>query len=286
MSRVTYINGLYVPHADAVVHVEDRGFQFADGVYEVIAVHDGVPVDLKAHFERLGRSLGELRIAWPMSPAALNQVLAETVRRNRIRSGIIYLQVTRGQAPRNHAFPRAAVPSLVITARGMQLPPPSLGKTGVEIVTVRDIRWGRCDIKSIALLPNVLAKQQAVESGAYEAWLVDESGAVTEGSSSNAWIVDAGGTLITRDLDRAVLPGVTRAVLLELCRNAGIRLEQRSFTVAEAKAAQEALLSSTTAFVLPVVSIDGATVGKGLPGAVFRMLDERYREHVETPQGG
>lgn len=286
MSRISYVNGLYVPHADAAVHVEDRGFQFADGVYEVIAVNAGSLVDLEPHLERLGRSLGELRMEWPMSRDALRQVLAETVRRNRVRRGIVYLQVTRGQARRNHAFPHAAVPSLVVTARTMLLPPPGLRESGVAVVTVPDIRWGRCDIKSVALLPNILAKQQAAEAGAYEAWLVDSTGAVTEGSSSNAWIVDSNGTLVTRDLDRAVLPGITRAVLLGICASAGIRVEERSFTVGEAAAAPEALLSSTTAFVLPVVSIDGAPVGDGVPGSVFRMLDARYREHIESgPEG-
>ncbi|MDA1132937.1 MAG: D-amino-acid transaminase, partial [Proteobacteria bacterium] len=264
------------------VHIEDRGFQFADGVYEVIAVEGGAVLDLDRHLDRLGRSLGELRIPWPMSRAAMAQVIATTVGRNRVRLGIVYLQVTRGQAARAHAFPRHAVPTLVVTARSMRLSAAHLRETGVAVITVPDIRWRRCDIKSIGLLPNVLAKQQAVEAGAFESWFVDDSGYVTEGSSSNAWIVDKSGVLATRSLDSQVLPGITRAVLLEGCADAGIGIEQRAFTVAEALAAREAMVSSTIAFVLPVVSIDGARIGGGAPGPVFRALHTRYREHVES----
>lgn len=282
MPRVAYVNGLYVPHADAAVHIEDRGFQFADGVYEVIAVTGGAVVDLDRHFDRLGRSLAELRIPWPMSRAAMAHVIATTVRRNRVRLGIAYLQVTRGQASRAHAFPAKTVPTLVVTARAMRLSAPRLGESGVAVITVPDIRWQRCDIKSIGLLANVLAKQQAVEAGAFESWFVDDSGFVTEGSSSNAWIVDESGVLVTRSLDHRVLPGVTRAVLVEGCAEAGIAIEQRAFTVAEALAAREAMVSSTTAFVLPVVTVDGAPIGGGAPGPVFRALAARYREHVES----
>lgn len=282
MSRISYVNGLYVTHMDAAVHVEDRGFQFADGVYEVIAVVGGALIDLEPHMERLEQSLGELGMGFPMSRAALAHVLRETARRNRVRKGALYLQITRGQAGRNHAFPLGATPTLVVTARNMSLSPASLRESGIAVVTVPDIRWGRCDIKSVALLPNVLAKQQAVERGAYEAWLVDEKGAITEGSSSNAWIVDGNGVLITRNLDRAVLPGITRKILIDVCENAGITVAERAFAVDEAEEAQEAMLSNTTAFVLPVVSINGKPVGGGVPGKVFQALDTRYRKHVEA----
>jgi D-alanine transaminase len=280
MPRVSYVNGLYLPHGAAAVHVEDRGYQFADGVYEVISVHGGEFIDLGPHFDRLGRSLDALRISWPMSRAALRVVLDETVRRNCVRDGIVYLQVTRGTAPRAHAFPADARPQLVVTARPMALLPDAAREAGVAVTSVPDIRWGRCDIKSVALLANVLAKQEAVETGAYEAWLVDSEGAVTEGSASNAWIVAGEGTLVTRNLGRAILGGITRASVLEGCAAAGVRVAERPFTLKEALAAREALLTSTTSFVLPVVRIDGQAVGDGRPGPVFRQMDALYRRRA------
>ena len=281
MPRVSYVNGLYVPHADAAVHIEDRGFQFADGVYEVIAVRGGGTIDLEPHLDRLGRSLGALRIAWPMTRGALRRVIHETVRRNRVTTGIVYLQVTRGAAPRAHAFPRNTAPSLVVTARRMPPPSKAAREEGVSVVTMPDIRWGRCDIKSIALLPNILAKQEAAEGGAYEAWLVDAAGTITEGSASNAWIVDSEGGLVTRDLGRAILGGVTRASVLGACQAEGIEVRERAFTVDEARQAREAMLTSTTSFVLPVVRIDGEAVGAGKPGPVYHRLAELYRGHAE-----
>ena len=280
MPRVSYVNGMYVPHGDAAVHVEDRGYQFADGVYEVIGVHRGGFIDLEPHFDRLGRSLGALRIPWPMSRAAFGVVLDETVRRNRVREGIVYLQVTRGAAPRGHAFPPDARPQVVVTARRLAPPSQAVREAGVGVTSVPDIRWGRCDIKSVALLANVLAKQEAAEAGAYEAWLVDSEGAVTEGSASNAWIVDGEETLVTRDLGRAILGGITRASVLEGCAAAGIRVAERPFTLKEALAAREAMLTSTTSFVLPVVRIDGQAVGDGRPGPVFAQLDALYRRRA------
>jgi D-alanine transaminase len=281
MSRVAYVNGRYVPHGAAQVHVEDRGYQFADGVYEVTAVTGGRLVDNGPHMERLDRSLRELGIAWPMSPAALTRVQEEVIRRNRVREGIVYLQVTRGVARRDHAFPVRAAPALVVTARHAGPPKAAQVDKGVKVILQKDIRWGRCDIKSVALLPNVLAKQAAREAGAFEAWLVDDEGFVTEGSSTNAWIVDADGNLVTRHLENAILSGVTRRILVELAATEGHKIVERPFTPAEAMAAPEAFLTSTTSFVMPVVQIDETPVGTGIPGPVTLRLRALYETHVQ-----
>lgn len=282
MSRVAYVNGRYVPHAEAAVHVEDRGFQFADGIYEVMAVWHGLPVDFELHWQRLLRGLSELRIAAPMSRGAMVAVLREVIRRNRVRDGIVYLQVTRGVAPRNHPFPKGVRPGVVATARAGLGPRPAAVEQGVKVVSVADIRWRRRDIKSVSLLPNVMAKQAAVEAGAFEAWLVDPDGTVTEASSSNAWIVDRDGTLVTRSLGHDILPGITRHVVADLARQAGMRIEERSFTLDEAKAAREAFITSTTSFVLPVVDIDGQPVANGAPGTLARELRRLYMERIEA----
>ncbi len=281
MSRIAYVNGRYVPHHAAQVHVEDRGYQFADGVYEVIAVADGRLMDEGLHLDRLERSLSEIRLAAPMSRRALGTVLRETVRRNRVRRGIVYLQVSRGVARRDHPFPgQPSRPSVVATARSIARSAPDANPDGVRVITLPDVRWARCDIKSIGLLANVLAKQTAVETGAYEAWQVDDAGAVTEGTSTNAWIVDGNARLVTRPLANEILSGVTRRVVLELARAEAIELEERPFTVAEAKAAPEAFLTSTTSFVLPVVAIDGSKIGTGEPGPVTRRLQSALDLHL------
>ncbi|MEO5374915.1 MAG: D-amino-acid transaminase [Alphaproteobacteria bacterium] len=277
MHRIAYVNGLYVPHGEARVHIEDRGFQLADGVYELIALKGGRPIDLGPHLDRLGRSLKALRIDWPMERSALKIVLREVVRRNGIGDGIVYIQVTRGVARRDHAFPGTPIrSSLVVTSRRQTLPGDEVFERGVSVVTTPDLRWKRCDIKSVGLLPNVLGKQFARESGAFEAWLVDSSGHVTEGTSSNAWIVTPGGDIVTRQEDWAILNGITRKAVLGLVRGHGMRLVERPFTVVEAKAAPEAFITSTTSFVLPVVRIDGKTVGKGAPGPMTRKLRQAY----------
>lgn len=268
-----------------MVHVEDRGNQFADGCYEVIAVRNGRLVDGDLHLDRLGRSLSELRLNWPMSRAALRIVLAEMVTRNRIGGfGIVYLQVSRGVAPRNHAFPRAAKSSLVLTARNLPAPSLARARQGVGVVTVPDLRWRRCDIKSVSLVANVLAKEAAVEAGAFEAWMVDAQGFVTEGSASNAWIVTRDGTLITRAADQAILSGITRAVVLELAQSLQMRCEQRPFSVEEAKMAAEAFLTSTTSLVKPVVAIDATRIGTGSIGPVTERLLEVYFAHIERAE--
>jgi D-alanine transaminase len=276
--RVAYVNGRYVRHAEAAVHIEDRGFQFADGVYEVWAVFDGRLSDAAGHFARLRRSLGELRIASPMSDAALKIVLRETLRRNRITDGLVYLQVNRGVARRDHMFPDPPVaPSVVVTARPVDLAASEArAAKGVAIVSVAENRWGRCDIKTVGLLPNVLAKQTAREVGAVEAWFVDELGLVTEGASSNAWIVDERGVLRTRDIQANILRGVTRNAVIGLVAQSGLELDERPFTIDEAKAAREAFITGAGSLVLPVVRIDGARVGDGCPGPVAMRLRDLY----------
>jgi D-alanine transaminase len=278
MSRFAYVNGQFVQHGQAVVHVEDRGFQFADGVYEVWAVFGGKLADYQGHMERLDRSLEELGIEQPMSRAALTAVLREAIRRNRVRDGIVYLQITRGTARRDHAFPKPPVPpSVVITAKNVDSAAgEAKARNGVGVITRPDNRWGRCDIKTVGLLPNVLAKQAAREAGAGEAWFVDDLGFVTEGSSTSAWIVDKDSVLLTRDTNANILRGITRKTLVGLAREAGLKVEERPFTVEDAKAANEAFFTAASAFVTPVVSIDGARVGDGKPGPVTRRLRDLY----------
>ena len=278
MSRIAYVNGRYQPHAEASVHIEDRGFQFADGVYEYFSVFGGRLADAEGHLERLWRSLSELRIDPPMSERALLVVLHETIRRNRIQDGAVYLQITRGAAPRDHPFPRPGTPpTLVVTAKPVDFAAgEARARAGVKVLTQPDNRWGRCDIKSVGLLPNVLAKQAAREAGAYEAWLVDDLGLVTEGASTNAWIVDAEGVLRTRDTNANILRGVTRKTLIALAEETGTQISQKPFTVAEAQAAREAFITAASTFVMPVVEIDGLPVGDGRPGPISERLRALY----------
>lgn len=282
MPRVAYVNGRYLPHAAASVHVEDRGYQFADGIYEVTPVVHGVPVDEAAHLDRLERSLSELRIAMPMSRRGIEIVSAEMIRRNALTYGFVYIQVTRGVAPRDHKFPAWAKPSLVMSTR--QMTPPTAEKLdgGISVVTIPDRRWKRCDIKSVSLLPNVLGKQEAAEAGASEAWMVDDEGYVTEGTSTNAWIVTDEGALVTRPLANDILSGVTRLRLLQLARDAGVPVEERPFTVEEAKRARETFLTSSTNFVMPVTRIDDATIGNGHAGLLSLRLRKLYENYIEN----
>ncbi|MEE9209668.1 MAG: D-amino-acid transaminase [Kiloniellales bacterium] len=280
MPRQAYVNGRYLPHARAAVHIEDRGYQFADGVYEVVPVYKGILVDEDPHLDRLERSLTELRIAMPMPRAAIKLVSRELMRRNDLTYGFLYMQVSRGVAPREHKFPEGAKPALVMTTRQTKPHGEMMLSEGLKVITVPDIRWGRCDIKSTSLLPNVLAKQQAVEAGAFEAWQIDAQGRVTEGSSTNAWIVSAEGTVVTRDASHAILNGITRLALLEIIREEGYGLEERPFTLEEARGAREAFLTSSTSFLLPVTAIDDAPVGNGHPGILFGKLRTRYLEYM------
>ena len=277
MSRLAYVNGRFLRQSEAGVSIEDRGYQLGDGIYEVWAVMGGKLADADGHFARLERSLGELEIPMPMTRAALTIALRETVRRNRVRHGIVYLQITRGVARRDHAFPAAASPTVVITARSTD-PKASEARAeaGVGVITVPENRWGRCDIKTINLLPNVLAKQAAKVEGAFEAWFVGADGLVTEGASSNAWIVDKQGVLRTRDTEANILRGVTRLSLIEVAREAGYVVEERPFTVQEALEAREAFLTGAGALVMPIVRIDGHPVANGHPGEVARTLRAAY----------
>lgn len=283
MSRIAYVNGRYVPARHAMVHIEDRGYQFSDGVYEVCEVRDCRIVDERRHLARLERSLRELRIGMPMPPAALAVVLRECVRRNRVRDGIVYLQVTRGVARRDHGFPPpATLPSVVVTARNIDfVGNERTAAEGVTVITVPDNRWERVDIKTISLLPNVLAKQAARERGAKEAWFVDRDGHVTEGSSSNAWIVTKNGKVVTRPADSGILRGITRTVLIDVIKAQGLELEERAFTAAEAYGAREAFLTSASQIVMPVVRIDDYPVGNGAPGSVATALRAEFHRHAE-----
>ena len=283
MTRLVYVDGRYVPYADAAVHVEDRGFQFADAVYEVIEVRDGVLIDPTRHLARLARSLAELRMGMPMTPAALARIFAETVRRNRVRDGTVYLQVSRGARPRDFLFPSAGVRQTVvcIARSSPRAAADRRAQTGIGVVTMPDTRWARCDIKTVMLLPASLAKEAAAAAGAREAWFVDADGFVTEGASSNAWIIDASGCLVTRPVDTAILRGVTRTTLIDVLAKAGHELVERPFTVAEAKAAREAFVTAATNVVMPVVTIDGAAIGDGRPGPVSRKLRALFHEVAE-----
>jgi D-alanine transaminase len=283
MSRIAYVNGRYLPLRDAAVNIEDRGYQFSDGVYEVCEVRGGRLVDERRHMERLARSLSELRIAMPMSAKALGVVFRETVRRNRVRWGIVYLQISRGVSRRDHAFPPPGTPpSIVVTARNLDFAAAEkLAADGVAVITLPDNRWDRVDIKSVSLLPNVLAKQAAREQGAREAWFVDKRGRVTEGSSSNAWIVTRDGKLVTRQADQAILKGITRTVVLAVLEAQELSLEERAFTVEEAQEAREAFITSASQIVIPVVQIDGRPVGNGAPGLIASALRRDYHRYAE-----
>jgi D-alanine transaminase len=281
MSRFAYVSGRYLRQGDALVSIEDRGYQFADGVYEVIAVHRGYLVDRALHFQRLDRSLAALHIARPVSERVLLMILDRVIALNRIADGIVYIQVTRGVARRDHAFAAGMCPQLVVTARRTKPVDPRLIEAGVAVISIPDERWARCDVKSISLLPNVLGKQAAREAGAYEAWQIDAAGLVTEGTSTNAWIVTGEGAIVTRPATNAILNGVTRLVVIETAREAGLDFVERPFSLDEAKGAREAFITSTTSLVLPVTRIDGGPVGDGRPGVVTRDLRERCLRHLE-----
>jgi D-alanine transaminase len=286
MPRIAYVNGRYTPHADASVHVEDRGYQFADGVYEVCEVARGNIMDMTRHLDRLDRSLRELRIEWPMARRALQMVMREVVRRNHVENGLVYLQVTRGVAPRDHYFPAAGTrPAVVVTAkRSSPAAAARRAAEGVKVITVPENRWERVDIKTVGLLPNVLARQQAREAGAVEAWFVDTDGTVKEGASTNAWIVTTDGTLVTRPAEFGILRGITRATVMDVAKKLGLKVEERSFSVDEAKVAKEAFITAATTVVMPVVAIDGASVANGHPGSVTLSLREAFFDIAEkTP---
>ncbi|MDX8524776.1 D-amino-acid transaminase [Mesorhizobium sp. MSK_1335] len=282
MPRIAYVNGRYVVHAEARVHIEDRGYQFADGVYEVCEVARGHIVDMPRHLARLNRSLSELSIDWPVSKGVLPLLVREVVRRNHVVNGLVYVQVTRGVASRDFVFPADTLSSLVITAR--KADPAAAAKrveTGIKVITVPENRWDRVDIKSTGLLPNVLAKQKAKEAGAQEAWFVDPDGNVKEGGSSNAWIVTRDGVLVTRPAEHGILRGITRTTLFDVAAKLGLKIEERGFSVAEAKAAREAFISSATTIAMPVVEIDGAPIANGHPGSMTLSLRQAFFDVAE-----
>jgi D-alanine transaminase len=276
--RIVYLNGAFLPFEEARVPIMDRGFLFADGIYEVSAIIDGKLVDNAAHLARLDRSLGEIGIRNPHDAAGWEKLQTELVARNGVREGLVYMQVTRGVAERDFAFPKAGTePTVMMFTQAKTVLANPLAESGARVITVEDLRWKRRDIKSVALLAQVLAKQQAAEAGVAEAWMV-EDGAVTEGSSSTAFIVSRERVLVTRPLSTALLPGITRASVLKLAAEADLRVEERLIPVAEAYEAQEAFYTSASAFVMPVVEIDGRSIGEGCPGPLTRRLRELYIE--------
>ncbi|MDX0442650.1 D-amino-acid transaminase [Sinorhizobium medicae] len=283
MPRIAYVNGTYVRHAEAAIHVEDRGYQFADGVYEVCEVRHRFIIDLNRHLDRLGRSLHELAIRWPMSRAALVHVIREVLRRNRVRNGLFYLQVTRGVARRDHVFPAADTPpSIVVTAK--RTDPGAIARKnteGISAITVPENRWDRVDIKSIGLLPNVLARQQAKEAGAQEAIFVDADGMVKEGAATNVWIVDREGTLRTRPAESGILRGITRTTLMDVAGPLGLTVEESAFSVEEMLAAREVFITAATSICFPVISVDGKTIGNGHPGSIAQNIREAFFDIAE-----
>ncbi|KQZ13662.1 MULTISPECIES: D-amino-acid transaminase [unclassified Mesorhizobium] len=285
MPRIAYVNGSYVAHRDAAVHIEDRGYQFADGVYEVCEVARGFIVDMGRHLDRLNRSLTELSIDWPVHRRVLQIIIREVVQRNGVHDGLVYVQVTRGVASRDFLFPEDVASSLVVTARkGNPALADKRAATGIKVITVPETRWDRVDIKSVGLLPNVLAKQKAKDAGAQEAWFVDAEGMVKEGGSSNAWIITRDNVLVTRPAVHGILRGITRTTLFEVAEKLGLKVEERGFSVKEAKAAREAFISSATTISLSVVEIDGQPVADGKPGSIALSLRKALFDVAEkTP---
>lgn len=285
MPRFAFVNGSYLPHGDATVHIEDRGFQFADGVYEVVACIDGRLADERGHLDRLERSCRELSIPMPVARRSLQFIMRELLRRNRLKNASVYIQVTRGVAKRDFPFPEDTPASLILTARPFRFDNNARVLRGGAAVTVPDIRWKRRDIKSTALLAQVLAKQEAVEAGAYEAWMVDDEGYITEGSSSNAWIVTKDGKLVTRHATTDILRGVTRTALEKICAGLHMKIEERPFSVQESYDAIEAFNTSAVALVVPIVTIDGHVIGTGEPGPVAQQLYAEYRAYAAGERG-
>jgi D-alanine transaminase len=283
--RVAYVNGHYLPHGEACVHIEDRALQLGDGIYEVTAVVAGRPVDEEEHLDRMERSLREIAMAMPMGRAALKLVMREMIRRNRVKDGLLYMQVSRGAVKRDHPIPDSPPrPTLIMTARPEKKELSQKKRDqGVGVITRPDQRWARRDIKTVQLLPNLLAKTEARQQGAYEAWLVDSDGFVTEGASTTAWIVDKDGHVRTRELSNDILPGVTRRVILAAAADAQLPVIEAKFSVAQAKKAREAFISSASGAAIPVVAIDGVPVGDGKPGPLTRRIRELYAHKAGIP---
>ena len=282
MPRVAYVNGIYVQHMSATVHIEDRGFQFADGVYEVISIRNKRLIDPKMHLDRLNRSLFELQISWPTSRGVFSVILKEVILRNRVANGSVYIQITRGISDRDFAYSKNLKPSIIIYTRKTRQDTLETANVGYKVISKPDIRWKRCDIKTVSLLPAVMAKQAAVEAGAVEAWLVNEQGMVTEGTSSNAWIVTLNDELITRNIDNSILSGVTRKSVLKLAQKLNLVLIERAFSLIEAIQAKEAFFTSSTALVKPVIEIDNKKIGEGKVGPITTLLIKNYLSYMDT----
>jgi D-alanine transaminase len=283
MTRIAYVNGRYVRHADASVHIEDRGYQFADGVYEVCEVRHNMIVDMTRHLDRLGRSLSELRIEWPMHRAALVRVIREVLRRNRVKNGLFYLQVTRGVAKRDHVFPAPGTkPSIVVTAKNTN---PAIiaakNANGIKTITVPDNRWDRVDIKTVGLLSNALVRQQAKEAGAQEAIYVDANGIVKEGAATNVWMVDSDGTLLTRPAEHGILRGITRTTLMDVAKTMDLRIREEEFSLEKMLGAREVFITAATSICFPVIEIDGNTIANGHPGSVSQKIREAFFDIAE-----
>ena len=277
MSRTVYVNGAYLPEEEAKVSVFDRGFLFADGVYEVTSVLGGKLIDFDGHAVRLARSLRELEMDNPVTKEELLDIHRELVARNGIEDGLVYLQITRGAADRDFAYPEGVAPTVVLFTQakpGLALP--TKAEAGIKVISIEDQRWGRRDIKTVQLLYPSMGKMAAKAAGADDAWMV-EDGAVTEGTSNNAYIV-TGNTIVTRQLSNDILHGITRAAVLRFAREAQMQVEERAFTIEEAKGADEAFITSASTFVMPVVEIDGVAVGSGTPGPIALRLREIYLE--------
>ena len=283
MSRIAYVNGRYVQHADAAVHIEDRGYQFADGVYEVCEVRHGMIVDLTRHLDRLGRSLSELSIDWPMERRALTLVIRQVLRKNGVTNGMFYMQVTRGVAKRDHVFPADTVkPSIVITAKNTDRKViDKKNADGIRAITLADNRWDRVDIKTVGLLPNAMARQKAKEAGAQEAIYVDAEGFVTEGAATNVWMVGADGIVRARPAEHGILRGITRTTPLDVAAKEGIDIREERFTVEDMLNAREVFITAATSICFPVVSIDGKTIGNGHPGLVSKQIREAFFDIAE-----
>jgi len=284
MARISYVNGRYIPHAKAFVHIEDRGFQFADGIYEVIAMMNGVLIDANLHIERLQRSLKEISIKMPVSPSTMLYIIEELRRRNNnIKKCSVYIQVTRGVSPRAHSFPAKSLkPTLIITLNKISIPSEQEYENGISVITLPDIRWGRCDIKSISLLPNILAKQKAVEAGAKEAWFFEDKNVITEGSSSNCYIIDKSGFMRTYPENENVLGGVTRKVTLSIANNQCIKVKESPFNIEELYEAKEAFATSTTIGVMAVTKVNGKKIGTGKAGLITKKLSKLYNDRVRA----
>jgi D-alanine transaminase len=280
MSRIVYVNGSYVPEAEAKISVFDRAFLFGDGVYEVTAVVEGQLLDFAAHLARLDRSMQEIALEPPLTHAELRPLHEELITRNKLDEGIVYLEITRGVADRDFAYPEDAKPTVVAFTQSRPLIDNPYATTGVKIITIPDIRWKRRDIKSTAMLGQAMGKQAAKLKGAYEAWMV-EDGYVTEGTSSSAFIVDKDGIVRTQPLGHHILPGVTRRSVLRLAEIEGVRVEERPFTVEEALSAREAFMSAASAFVLPIIEVDGTKIGDGRPGPIAKLFRELYIEEAK-----